>query len=186
MRSKCNKPIRKGGDAVLYHASPMRGLSLLDPRKKSGWSIGDTPRVFASPSPAVAVAFMIRPDMYFPGMYLYGSYDSQTWHMVVGDEEKFRKVEQKGGSMYVVSANSFRPAPEIGLDELGQYSEDPVRVLAEEKWTSALEAMVHHDLKVFFVAGGEFERFKHLPGEDQSALLQLAHPRRDGTFNIVW
>lgn len=177
-KSKLNK---KGGK-VLYHASPKRGLKEFKPRAKSQRQSGDAPRVYASPSPEIAIAFMIRPT---DDWCLHGSYDNgQTWMLIVGDEKKFWKREKKGGSLYTFSPETFRFTKVIGLGENEWFSAEKVPVLAEEKWGSVFQAMLHYGLRIYFLPTGTFEQFKRLPHAEHRRLLKEAVPRKDGTYDI--
>ena len=170
---------------MMYHASPIRRLKQLEPSEKSESSIGSTSRVFASSSPELAVVFMTSPDSLLDGQYTSGSYDGLTDVVVIGDEEKFRKQEKKGGSLYTISSEGFEPEEEAGRGELVQVSSKPATVLAEEEWNSAIAAMLHYGIKLCFVKKGSFLAFSSIPFEEQWELIQKAESCPDGTYKIT-
>ena len=170
---------------IMYHASPIKGLKTIEPSNKSVSSIGSTPSIFASPSPNLAVVFMTSPDSLLDGQYTSGSYDGLTEVVVIGDEEKFRQQERKGGGIYTVPSENFEPEEGAGRGELVQTSSKPATVLAEEKWNSAIAAMLHYGIKVCFIEKSSFPTFASLSGEEQWELIQKAAPCPDGTHNIA-
>lgn len=170
---------------MMYHASPIRRLKQIEPSKKSESSLGSTSRIFASPSPELAVVFMTSPDSLLDGQYMSGSYDGLTDVVVIGDEEKFRQQERKGGSLYTISSEGFEPEEEAGRGGLVQASSKPATVLTEEEWNSAIAAMLHYGIKLCFVEKGSFQTFSSIPLEEQWELIQKAAPCPDGTYNIT-
>lgn len=174
---------RAKGGGILYHASSKRGLKKLRPHAKSQRQTGDAPRVYASPSLNIAIAFMIRPT---DDWCLYGSYDNgETWTLIVGDEKKFWKSEKKGGSLYTLAQETFRFTNDIGLGKDEWFSEEKkISVLAEERWGSVFQAMLHYGLKIYFLPSGTFEEFKCLSDKKRRHFLREAEPRKDGAYDI--
>ena len=180
-----NSEKSKKGGVTLYHASPKRGLKEFTPRRKSRRQEGDPPRVYATPEKKIAAGFIIRPT---DDWCVYGSYDdstARTWSLVVGDEKKFWKLENKGGSLYTLPRQTFRFETGIGLGKDEWFSEEKVPVLAEEKWVSACQAMLHYGVKIYFLPSGKFKEFKSLCWEEQEGLCKKATSRKDGkSYNI--
>jgi hypothetical protein len=164
---------------VFYHASPVRGLTILKPFGRHKRHPNDSPRIYVARQPVVAVIFMI--DGLNDSWSRSGSWDGrQSWWLVVGDEERFREREQLGGSLYTVPAAGFRHDPDIGLGEAEWYTDSPVPVLHEERWDLALKAMLHYGLNVLFVPKAQFAEFQAHP--DQWEVMRQAKKRPDGTF----
>ena len=135
---------------MLYHASSTQGLKHLQPRNQCRRRSYDPPRVYTAKQRIIAVMFIVT-DL-DDRWGICGSWDGRkSWWRVIGDEERFRQMEEKGGSLYTVSSEGFMSDPDIGLGDEELYSTSTVPVLKEEKWDSALAAMLHYGLNVMFV-----------------------------------
>lgn len=167
---------------VLYHASPLRGLQILNPQERRKRSAGDPARVYVARQQVVAVPFMVA-DLNDRWSVLGRYNQDPELYLVIGDEAKFWHKENAGGSLYTVPDIGFTTEPDIGLGEDELYSEVAVSVLSEERWPSALAAMLWYGLRVVFLAPGTFATFRD--AADQHPLIQLATPRGDGTFTIT-
>lgn len=164
---------------VFFHGSPAQGLSILEPRNRTKRRTDDPPRIYVVRRPLLAAGFMVNEltDEWSRS----GSWDDRkTWWSVIGDEERFRELERKGGSLYTVPTDGFTYNPDIGLGDEELYAITPVPVLHEEQWDSALAAMLYYGLNVLFVPKDQFAAFCVHP--DQWELMQQACKRPDGTY----
>lgn len=158
---------------VLYHASRSGNVEEFEPRGRYKRRPDDPPQVFGATSEAVATMMMA------PGgdaWHKSGSYDGQrTWTFIYVDTAEFREADI-GGYIYELPPDDFTCDPHIGLGLAEWTSAKPVKPLRNPKhYSSSIEAMLQHGVKVYQVNQEMFRRFRD-ENEDDIELLKSLKP----------
>lgn len=158
---------------VLYHSSRSGDIAKFEPRGRFKRRPDDPPQVFGAISEAVAAMMMAPGD---DRHHTSGSYDGhRTWTFIYADTEDFRKADT-GGYIYELPPDDFVTDPDIGLGLAEWTSVKPVKPLGKPKYyTSAIEAMLQHGVKVYPVDPDTFRRFRD-DNEDHIELLKTLKP----------
>lgn len=130
-----------------YHTSPNQNLKIIEPRAvthKIG-NIGS--KVFVSNDKGFSSAFG----------FLWGDNEgfkleqknNGPWTFTI--PEKFKSRAMKPCSIYTVENNKYVPIFDIGTTPIEFYSEKSIKVLTEEKYNTAIDAMSKNGIKVMFV-----------------------------------
>ena len=167
----------------LFHGSTVRGLATIDPKSVSRRYATDPTRVYASPLKTLASIFLLE-DINDSWCTIggYGSDGACEYWVICGDEQRFREVECKGGSLYKLTTENFT-FDQVGLGEDEWHSTKPTKVLTGEEWNSALQAMLHYGVKVCFISTDEFEIFREI--EDQNLVLAQLAPGADSIYRLT-
>jgi hypothetical protein len=122
----------------LYHASSTCKLKIIEPRNETapeGFREGKV--IFATDGLSFATQFIVPTD------------DSWTNggvpYFVIGDKIRFLKKD-KGGSIYLVPSKDFRK-----YNKREFVSKRKTRTVSEICFSSGLDAMIIHDVQVYFV-----------------------------------
>jgi len=131
---------------VLYHASRNVGIEAFEPRALKVRDRNEGPRVFATPSRAVASMFLIESD----DSWVKSGVEDGVPYMVISDESRYRALDT-GGVVYSLPAITFENDPDKGLGEFEWTSAEPVVPNEKESVPSALVDMLAHGVQVYFV-----------------------------------
>lgn len=153
---------------VLFHASRNAEISVFEPRAEKTRDRNEGPRVFATPSRAMASIFIVDSD---DSWVQSGARDGLPY-IVISDEERFRKLDL-GGVVYSLPNDTFENDPEKGLRELEWTSTVAVIPSDKEIVPSALEDMLRHGVKVYFVDKETYQRIRDSKDHDGSILNDL-------------
>lgn len=153
---------------VLFHASRNRDIDIFEPRTEKIRDAAEGPRVFGTPNRAMASIFLVESD---DSWVQSGAMDDVPY-IIISDEEKFRGLD-KGGVVYSLPNDTFENDPHKGLKELEWTSKEPVTPVEKEVIPSALEDMVKHGVKVFFVDKNVYAQIQNAPDEGESIVKSL-------------
>jgi len=153
---------------VLFHASGNPGIKVFEPRAGKVRDKDEGPRVFATPSRAMASIFLVETD---DSWVQSGAIDGVPY-IIISDEERFRALD-KGGVIYSLPNNTFKNDPKKGLRELEWTSDTPVTPTNEEFVQSALQDMLDNGVKVYFVNTVTFHEIKNSPDHGKSIVSSL-------------
>jgi hypothetical protein len=154
--------------SVLFHASRNTAIETFEPRAEKIRDVGEGPKVFATPSRAMAGAFLVESD---DSWVAIGSVDGVP-HIVISDEERFRHKDT-GGVIYSLPSDSFESDHEKGLRELEWTSVEPVTPTEKEFVPCALTDMIAHGVQVYFVDEKTFNEFQCAPDGGETILARL-------------
>lgn len=153
---------------VLFHASRNQNIDVFEPRAEKSRDVSEGPRVFGTPSRAMASIFLVESD---DSWVQSGEMDNIPY-IVISDEERFRSLD-KGGVIYSLPNETFENDPEKGLRELEWASQEPVTPIEKEFIPSALDDMVKQGVKIFFVDKETYERIQKAPDLGESIIKNL-------------
>ncbi len=141
---------------IVYHGSPVGGLREIRPDNQRVRDPYEGPVVFASEEMAMAAMFLgPRPDDRWS---LRGCFDN-TYYMLIADEERFRR-EDRGGHLYEIPVDHFERDVSRGL-ETEWICRRAVRPVACHSYNSALDAMLVHQVNVYFIDHRFLRKFRH-------------------------
>lgn len=149
--------INKDKPPVLFHASSNTNIEVFEPRSNKVRDAKEGPKVFATPSRALASVFLIETDDSWVGS---GVADGVPY-IIISDEERFKKLD-KGGAIYSLPNATFENDPNKGLGKFEWTSAEPVKPVLKETITSALNDMLHHGVKVYFVDKDTYLKYKEV------------------------
>ena len=161
---------------VLYHASRSGNVHEFEPRGTFKRRPEDPPQVFGATTKAVAAMMMA------PGgdkWHKSGSYDSgRTQTFIYIDSDEFRATDT-GGYIYELPPDTFTSEPDIGLGLDEWTSTKPVKPLGNpEHYSSSIDAMLRHGVKVYPVNSQTFARFRE-KDTDHITLLKNLIPLKE-------
>ena len=131
---------------VLFHGSRNPNIDMFEPRQEKVRDKNEGPRVFGTPSRAMASLFLVEVEKSWVD---FGTLDDAPY-IVISDEERFRNLD-KGGVIYTLPNTTFENDPEKGLRDMEWTSEKSVTPTGKEVVPSALKDMVEQGVKIFFV-----------------------------------
>ena len=131
--------------------------------------IGDY--VFATPDKRVAAMYLAPKS---GGTILINTFDGEPYAIINNNVETFKKVD-KGGSIYTVPAESFKPTIQEGLEETERISKVPVRPIGSQDYPTSLEAMSGMGVHVYFVDNQTFDRIMSAKDHGLS-IIRTLHP----------
>jgi hypothetical protein len=155
--------------SVLFHASRNTEIQTFEPRAEKTRDINEGPKVFATPSRAMAGTFLVEWD---DSWVASGSADGVPY-ILISDEQRFR-TSDKGGVVYSLPSDTFENDPEKGLRELEWTSGKSVIPFEKEFVPSAIDDMVKNGVLVYFVDKETFQEFQSAPDGGDSILNSLA------------
>jgi hypothetical protein len=153
---------------VLFHASRNQNIDVFEPRAEKTRDINEGPRVFGTPSRAMASIFLVESD---DSWVQLGTMDDVPY-LIISDEERFRNLDN-GGVIYSLPNDTFENDPEKGLRELEWTSKESVTPTGKESISSALEDMIKQEVKVFFVDKETYAQIQNAPDHGESIVKKL-------------
>jgi hypothetical protein len=153
---------------VLFHASRNPNVEIFEPRALKMRDKNEGPRVFATPSRAMASIFLVETD---DSWTQSGAFNGIPF-MIISDEERFKNLD-KGGVIYSLPNNTFENDPEKGLGELEWTSNKSVTPISKEFIPSALQDMLQNGVKVYFVDKITFNQIQNSPDNGELIIKSL-------------
>lgn len=150
-----------------YHASPNREIARFEPRAESVRDENEGPVVFATPDKGLASVFMMKHDDSWTASGRMG----ETPFFLYSDEEKLR-ANDRGGSLYLLPAESFNQDGNDGHHRSEWTSRTPVDPIEKTDYDSALDAMRENGVEVHHVDQATLERFQAAPPDEKALLLE--------------
>ena len=144
------------GPNLLFHASAVKGLKVLNPKRTLSKDkyIGDF--VFATPSKPMASMYLAPRE---GGTILIEAFNDEPYAVINNTSKKFQQVD-RGGSIYTVSSTSFSKTPQEELIGPELVSILPVVPISEKVYDTSLSAMKEQNVKVFFVNNDLFHKIQ--------------------------
>lgn len=145
----------------LYHASPIKNLKILEPKRTISKDkyIGNF--VFATRYKKLALMYMLPKG--FP--VLMNIKSSKPYVVMCGNTKDIIKKD-KGGALYVLSTEPFSITPQSGLSNYEMVSKKSVSPLSETDYESAIKALDEEDVEIYFVDNNTFEKLIFNPKQD--------------------
>jgi hypothetical protein len=165
-----NKPEKP---PVLYHASSNNNIENFQPRNNKTRDPNEGPRIFATPSKAMASIFLVETD---DSWAQSGECDGVPY-LVISDEKRFRDLDN-GGTIYTLPSDSFKNDPQKGLGELEWTSSKDVKPIEKETVASALDTMIKNGVKVCFLDSETFQKMQNASDGGESMLKDLLFNNR--------
>lgn len=161
----------------LFHASAQGTITEFEPRAGRKRNVDDPPQIFATPSEVVATMMLAPGD---DRTATSGTYDSgRTWVFAFLDTPEFRQAD-KGGYIYTLPSETFDVDPEQGIGLFEWTSRLRVRPVGEPKYySSSLQAMVDHGVKVYPLDLPTFEQLQKEDPKHHSAILEKLTPLQE-------
>jgi hypothetical protein len=154
--------------SVLFHASRNQNIKVFEPRAVKTRDVNEGPRVFGTPSRAMASIFLVESD----DSWVQSGSMHDVPYIIISDEERFRNLDN-GGVIYSLPGDTFENDPEKGLRELEWTSKESVTPTEKELIPSALEDMVKHGVKVFFVDVETYRQILNAADSGESIIKNL-------------
>jgi hypothetical protein len=149
---------------VLYHASPNKDLSKLEPRSISRpLDFHEGQVVFATPDLSRSTVFLVASDDSWTHSGSFGN----VCYFYCKDKERFLR-EDHGGVVYFLPPDTFEK-----YNENEWFSKEVVTPIEIKEYTSGLTAMVENGVRVYFVDDATFERLNQAEDHGLSILSEL-------------
>jgi len=126
-----------------FHGSPIQNLKILDLKKDSVRFKTQSPNVFLTDDVSYASCFTFAWSN-DEGFEL-GSVNNSPWQLQV--PKKYKDRLKKPCSIYTVENGSYKQIKSAPMEYVSKH---PVKILKEEKYKTALEAMMKNGVKVVY------------------------------------
>lgn len=156
--------------ALLYHASPVRGVKKFEPRAESVRDSNEGPVVFASSDKAYASMFIVPTDDSWTKRGRFSK--DEPWFMVISDRQGFVYADQ-GGSIYQFDPGDFNFDSQRSMGSIEWTSSHTVNPVNEEPCHSGYEAMKDLGVKVYFVDAETFRSIQTSNDYGRSIITSL-------------
>jgi len=145
----------------LYHASPIKNLKILEPKRtiSNDQSIGDF--VFATRHKKLALMYMLPKG--FP--LLMNIKSSKPYVVLCGKAQDILKKD-KGGALYELSVESFHKTPQSALANYEMVSKKPVIPLNETDYENVIRVLNKEGIAIYFVDTNTFDKLIMNPKQD--------------------
>jgi len=153
---------------LLFHGSRNQNIDIFEPRQEKVRDENEGPRVFGTPSRAMASLFLVDVDTSWVD---FGSADGIPY-IFISDEERFRNID-KGGAIYTFPNTTFENDPEMGMRDQEWTSKKPVVPTGKEVVPSALQDMLKQGVKIFFVDKETYEKIQSAADNGESIMKSL-------------
>jgi len=141
----------------LYTSSQVGKIKKLIPQKGRHRNADEGNVIFATPDKALASIFLVKNNN---DSWMEIGYFNDIPYTVINMDKKEFIENDCGGSMYEVASNKFRFEANLGMGDKEWISNDPITVLNEQNYPSALNAMIENNVYVFFVKNETFTKIK--------------------------
>ncbi len=138
----------------LYHASPVRNLSQIEPRAKtipSDFQEGQV--VFATDEFAFATQFLVPSD----DSWANGGAMGDVLFFIVSDKERFHNAD-KGGSIYLITSQGF-----TNYNKREWFAKKPKKTESEIYFPKGFLAMLTQNVQVYFVDKTLYSKIQEYP-----------------------
>ncbi|MES2314471.1 MAG: hypothetical protein V4524_00850 [Patescibacteria group bacterium] len=153
---------------VLFHASRSPDIKVFEPRAEKVRNSNEGPKVFATPSRAMASIFLVEND----DSWTQSGTIEDVPYIVISDKERFLNLD-KGGLVYSLPSDTFENNPEEGLGDLEWTSDKKVVPIGQEFVPSALIDMIKNGVKVYFVNESQFHEIQNASDQGRSIIDSL-------------
>jgi hypothetical protein len=140
---------------VLFHASPVNDLDLINPFNKTIRDINEGPVVFATPDYIYAMQFLIPVEDRWVSLGIM----SGVHYMVISDEERFKKLDI-GGTIYHLPTDNFSCDINTTMGEREWVCKIGVNPIKKDYFSKSLPAMLEKGIQIYFVDLKTFEEIK--------------------------
>lgn len=164
----------------LYHASQNRNIEMFEPRAESIRDANEGPRVFATEDLSKAVKFLVPCDDSWSQLSRWGN----AHVAVYADRERFEEND-KGGSVYELSSESFSVDPKFTKSSKEWTSKEPIKPVKKIDYDSGLEAMIENNVQVYFVDKKTFTQIQESEDNGNSIIRSLKSVNQERGKNIV-
>jgi len=147
----------------LYHSSSNSEITEFEPRAESIRDPEEGPVVFATPDKTYASMFIVPSNDKWTSK---GRWDSETWTHVIGDIERYKKLD-KGGTIYKLDSETFESDENRNMHTIEWTSKDSVTPVGKETFPSGLKAMIELGVEVYAMPPKQFEQFRQLNKESR-------------------
>ena len=156
---------------VLFHASSNKNIKIFEPRAESVRDVNEGPVVFVTPYKDYSSCFIVKTDDTWTMISRWGV-GSPPWNIVIGDKERFEKLD-KGGAIYELSSESFQYDKNKGMEDIEWVSRVSVKPIKKTVYEYALRAMLENGVNVLFVSKSVFNNILNSEDQGYEILLKL-------------
>lgn len=153
---------------MLYHASPIKNLAILEPKRTLSKDrfIGNF--VFATSDRKLAAMYLAN-----KGVPVLLNVKDSPRIIICSEADEYIKNDI-GGAIYELPDGSFRQTPQAGLEDSEVISEVPVRPLNKTIYQTSLDAMSESGIKVYFASKEVFDEI--LQSKNEAAIVGRLKP----------
>ena len=154
---------------MLFHATRNPDIDVFLPRAEKTRDENEGPKVFGTPSRALAGIFLVESD----DSWVQSGMMDDIPYIIISDEERYRNLDS-GGVIYSLPTNTFENHPEKGLREYEWTSAEPVTPTGKEEIASAVDDMLAHGVKIYFVDKETYQKIQGAQDSGESIVSGLA------------
>lgn len=154
---------------VLYHASPLKNLKIIQPKKTLSRDIYIGDYVFATSNIRLAAMYLAT-----KGIAILLNVKSPKPTIVIRSNPREYISNDKGGAIYAVSDRTFKKSPQEGLEDSEMVSGVSVKPISRQVYSSSLDAMKEKGIVIYFVDEKVFNDI--VEAKDESKILKKLNP----------
>jgi hypothetical protein len=145
---------------LLYHASPSKDLTIIQPRNEFPRFDSEQDLVFATQHLAVAAMFL-APRSIPTEMSIFGD----RYILFIEATEDAYKAVDTGGAIYTLPSTSFSTNPNVGMGENEWTSSVAVTPITKQLFATSLEAIMLQDAEYYFVSPADMKIIQSNPAQ---------------------
>jgi hypothetical protein len=145
---------RKEKPKTLYIGTQTKGIKEITPKEGNYRDKNEGAVIFSTPDKALASIFMM--PNHNDSWTKIGYYGKILTVVICMDRDEYIKND-RGGSVYEVSSDSFDYNSNMGMGDKEWTSSEPVKPIGEIDYTSSLDAMIDNGVLIYFVDKKTFD-----------------------------
>lgn len=146
----------------LYHGSQNKNIRLFEPRAESIRDPTEGNVVFATPHIEYASMFIVSTSDSWTSQGRF----NELWYIAISDKNRFLESDN-GGAIYSLPSETFETDFSKGMKSSEWISKTPVKPVSKTEYAKGLEAMLAHNINIFFVDDAMFTEFRTLLHSNQ-------------------
>jgi hypothetical protein len=156
---------------VLYHASPIKNLRIIKPKKTLSRDIYIGDYVFATSDIRLAAMYLAT-----KGNATLMNVKADIPTIVICSEQKDYLASDKGGAIYTVPATTFKKTPQEGLEDSELISSVAVKPLSKKVYERSIDALKEMGIVIYFVNNSTFNKLVRT--KDEAKIISSLQPFR--------
>lgn len=147
---------------VLYHASPVKDLRKIEPKRTLSRDIYIGDYVFATSDIKLAAMYLAT-----KGNAILMNVEAETPVIVICNNPEDYLAHDSGGAIYIVPATTFKKTPQEGLEKSERVSKVAVTPVDKRVYKHSIDAMKETGIVIYFVNQKTFNSLVQAKDEDK-------------------
>lgn len=154
---------------MLYHASPLKNLTLIHSKRTISRDVYIGDFVFATSDKRLSAMYLAT-----KGIEILLDVDSDAPTIVICDKPDNYLKHDKGGAIYVLPSDTFIKSPQLGLEKYELVSKTAVEPRGKVVYKYSLDAMKEVGVVIYFVGQKMFDNL--VQAKNEKSFLKKPSP----------